>query len=51
VLREAAGMKGEVAVLGNLTWMAVWNNERFLEEIRNNPITGDDEQILDELGI
>src|SRR3990172_5701429 len=33
VLREAAGMKGEGAVLGNLTWMAVWSNERFLEEI------------------
>lgn len=51
VLREAAGMKGEVAVLGNLTWMAVWNNERFLEEIRTNPLTGDDQRILDELGI
>ena len=51
VLREAAEMKGEVAVLGNLTWLAVWNNERFLAEIRNNPITSEDERILDELGI
>lgn len=51
VLREAAGMKGEVAVLGNLTYLAVWNNERFLEEVRNNPITPEDERILDELGI
>lgn len=51
VLREAAAMQGEVAVLGNLTYLAVWNNERFLEEIRNNPITEEDEQILDELGI
>jgi len=51
VLREAAEMKGEVAVLGNLTYLAVWNNERFLAEIRNNPITTEDERILDELGI
>ena len=51
VLREAAGMKGEVAVLGQLTYLAVWNNERFLEENRNNPITEEDERILDELGI
>ena len=51
VLREAADMKGEVAVLGNLTYLAVWNNERFLEEVRNNPITPDEERILDELGI
>ncbi|OFV95949.1 MAG: MraZ family transcriptional regulator [Acidobacteria bacterium RIFCSPLOWO2_12_FULL_54_10] len=51
VLRESAEMKGEVAVLGNLTYLTVWNNQRFLEEIRNNPITSEDERILDELGI
>ena len=51
VLRESAAMQGEVAVLGNLTYLAVWNNERFLEEIRSNPITAEDERILDELGI
>ena len=51
VLREAAEMKGDVAVLGNLTWLAVWNNERFLTEIRGNPMTSEDERILDELGI
>ncbi len=51
VLRETAEMKGDVAVLGNLTYLTVWNNERFLAEVRNNPITADDERILDELGI
>ena len=51
ILRETAEMKGEVAVLGNLTYLTVWNNERFLAEIQNNPITPDDERILDELGI
>src|SRR3972149_5544534 len=42
VLREAAEMKGDVAVLGNLTYLAVWNNERFLAEIRRNPSTPDE---------
>ena len=51
VLREAAEMKGDVAVLGNLTYLTVWNNERFLAEIRNNPITPEDERMLDDLGI
>ena len=51
VLREKAEIKGDVAVLGNLTFLTVWNNERFLAEIDNNPITPDDERILDELGI
>src|ERR1035437_1712968 len=31
VLREAAQMKGHVAVLGNLTYLTVRNNERYLE--------------------
>ncbi|MBI4458642.1 MAG: division/cell wall cluster transcriptional repressor MraZ [Acidobacteria bacterium] len=51
VLREAAEIRGEVAVLGNLTYLEVWNNAHFLEEIRNNPITSEDERVLDELGI
>lgn len=52
VLREKAEMKGEVAVLGNLTFLEVWNNERFVKEmIEQNPITPEDEQVLDQLGI
>ncbi len=51
VLREAAEMKGDVAVCGNLTYLTVWNNERYLADIRDNPITPDDEQFLNELGI
>ncbi len=47
-LREAAQMKGDVAVLGNHTYLTVWNNERYLSEIANNPITPED---LDALGI
>lgn len=51
VLRESAAMKGEVAVLGSLTYLDVWNHQRFLEEIRKNPLTADDEKILDDLGV
>ena len=52
VLREKAEMKGDVAVLGSLTFLEVWNNERFVKEmIEGNPITPEYEQVLDQLGI
>ncbi len=51
VLREAAQMKGEVDVLGSLNYLQVWNHARFLDELNRNPITAEDEKILDELGI
>jgi MraZ protein len=51
VLREAAQMQGEVDVLGNLNYLEVWNHTRFLEQLRNSPITEDDQKILDDLGI
>jgi hypothetical protein len=44
-------MKGEVDVLGNLTYLDVWNHARFLESLSKNPITDDDEKTLDQLGI
>lgn len=50
-LRETAQMKGNVAVLGQLTFLDVWNHERFISDIRDNPLTSEDEQILDELGV
>lgn len=48
VLRETAEMKGDVAVLGNLTFLTVWNNERYLAEMREHPLTDED---LSALGI
>lgn len=51
LLRESAGMRGEVDVLGSLTYLDVWNHQRFLEEIKKNPVTPEDEKILDELGV
>ena len=51
VLREAAQMKGDVDVLGNLTYLDIWNHVKYLESMKQSPITADDEKILDELGI
>ena len=51
VLREPAQMKGDVAVLGNLNYLAVWNKARFLDQLNSNPITAEDEKILEDLGI
>ena len=52
VLREMADMKGDVAVLGNLTFLEVWNRERFVKDrIEQNPITPEDEGLLEQLGI
>jgi transcriptional regulator MraZ len=51
LLREAAEMKGEVDVLGSLTYLDVWNHARFLDHMRKSPITEEDEKTLDALGI
>ena len=44
-------MKGEVDVLGTLTYLDVWNHARFLENMSKSPITEEDEKTLDALGI
>lgn len=51
ILREAAQMKGEVDVLGYLTYLEVWNHSRFLENLKASPITDEDLQTLNDLGI
>jgi len=51
LLREAGQIKGEVAVLGNLTYLVVRNLELFKKEIETEKFTPDDEKTLDELGI
>jgi MraZ protein len=50
ILREAAQIRGEVAVLGNLTYLEVRNMEALDKEIKE-PFTDDDIKTLDELGI
>jgi MraZ protein len=51
LLRESAEIKGEVAVLGNLTCLEVRNLEALRKEIETEAFTTDDEKTLDELGI
>jgi MraZ protein len=51
ILRESAQMRGDVDVLGNLTYLQVWNHTRFLDNMKANAITEEDEKTLDELGI
>src|SRR5579863_10614787 len=51
VLRESAEMKGEVDVSGHLTFLEIWNHTRFLEQMNRNPITAEDEKVLNDLDI
>jgi transcriptional regulator MraZ len=50
-LRDAAGMAGEVDVLGQVEYLEVWNHERFLEKLAREPFTDDDARALAEFGI
>ena len=45
-LRESAEMVGEVAVLGYLNYLEVWNNERYLKRLSEEPFTDEDEEQL-----
>ena len=51
LLRENAAIKGEVAVLGNLTYLEVRNLEALQTEIETESFTTEDEKTLDDLGI
>jgi transcriptional regulator MraZ len=51
LLREKAVIKGEVAVLGNLTYLEVRNLPTLQTEIETESFTADDEKTLDDLGI
>ena len=51
LLRESAAMRGEVAVIGYLVYLDVWNMERYREHLEREPLTEDDEQTLSNLGI
>jgi MraZ protein len=51
LLRESGQIKGEVAVLGNLTFLVVRNLDLFKREIEEDKFTPEDEKTLDELGI
>lgn len=50
LLREAADLKGEVAVIGNLTYLEIRNLEAYRKQIEE-PFTEEDLSTLDQLGI
>lgn len=50
-LRASAQMSGDVAVIGQLTYFEVWNDERFQARLRHAPLTDDDMNALAALGI
>jgi MraZ protein len=50
-LREKAQMTGEVAVLGYLTNLEVWNHERFVNSLKEKEFTDADNETLGQLGI
>jgi MraZ protein len=51
LLRRSAGIMGEVAVLGYLTYLEVWELERFKERLLLDPYTEEDEAAIARLGI
>ena len=50
-LRESAAMRGEVAVIGYLNYLDVWNMQRFRDHMEKEPLTDDDLSTLSGLGI
>lgn len=50
-LRESAGMNGEVDVFGQVTYLDVWNHERFVAKLQREQYTDDDARALSEFGI
>jgi len=50
-LRETATMSGDVDVLGQISYLDVWNHDRFLTKLQREPYTDDDARALSEFGI
>ena len=50
-LRDAAGMTGDVDVLGQMIYLEVWNHDRLLAKLNREPFTDDDARALAEFGI
>jgi MraZ protein len=51
ILREAAQLMGEVAILGQMDHLAIWNRGGFERRLAAEPMTTDDLAALAELGI
>ena len=50
-LRDAAIMVGDVDVLGQISYLDVWNHDRFLAKLQQDPYTDQDASTLSEFGI
>jgi transcriptional regulator MraZ len=50
-LRDAAGMTGDVDVLGQMSYLEVWNHDRLLAKLNREPFTDDDARALADFGI
>lgn len=50
-LRDAAPVNGDVDVLGQISYLDVWNHDRFLAKLQREPFTDDDARVLSEFGI
>jgi MraZ protein len=51
LLRKTAAVAGDVAVLGYLTYLEVWELERFERRLLSDPYTEEDEATIARLGI
>jgi len=51
ILRESAGMNGDVVVSAQLDHLVVWNRDRFVARLSEQPFTDDDFRALSERGI
>jgi MraZ protein len=51
LLRRSSGILGDVAVLGYLTYLEVWELEKFRERLLSDPYTEEDEAAIARLGI
>ena len=50
-LRETATIAGDVDVIGQYSWLDVWNHDRFMTKLQREPYTDDDARALSEHGI
>jgi len=50
LLRERAGLQGDVAVLGQQNYLEVWNRAAFEERLSLDPLTDEDLSGLGQLG-
>ena len=51
LLRKSAAVVGDVAVLGYLTYLEVWELDKFQQRMLSDPYTEEDEAAIARLGI